>query len=129
MPAVVLTNICTLLGLVNGAAGTAVGIAIDPTAQFFEIDDLYTLCTKPPACILFKPDRLRPTVFQDLQPSVIPVFPLERSVTLKGYSVRRKQIPKCPAFCLTDRHLQLQSSTLKMTLPYEDKIVTGSIAQ
>jgi hypothetical protein len=31
MPAVVLTNTCTLLGLVNGAAGTAVGVVIDPT--------------------------------------------------------------------------------------------------
>jgi hypothetical protein len=30
MPAVVLTNICTPLGLVNGAAGIAVGIVIDP---------------------------------------------------------------------------------------------------
>lgn len=31
MPAVVLTNICTVLGLVNGATGTAVGIVIDQT--------------------------------------------------------------------------------------------------
>jgi hypothetical protein len=30
MPAAILTNICTLLGLVNGAAGTAVGIVVDP---------------------------------------------------------------------------------------------------
>lgn len=31
MPSAMLTNICTLLGLVNGAAGTAVGIVVDPT--------------------------------------------------------------------------------------------------
>jgi hypothetical protein len=33
MPAVVLTNICTPLGLVNGAAGTAVGVVVDPTGK------------------------------------------------------------------------------------------------
>ncbi|KAI3286470.1 hypothetical protein DTO002I6_8141 [Penicillium roqueforti] len=110
MPAVVLTNICTLLGLVNGAAGTAVGIVVDQTAEFFQIDDLYIMCTKPPACILFKPGRPRPTAFQDLEPSVLPVFPLERSITLKGYSVRRTQVPMCPAFSLTD--YKVQGSTL-----------------
>ncbi|OKO94694.1 ATP-dependent DNA helicase pfh1 [Penicillium subrubescens] len=110
MPAVILTNICTLLGLVNGAAGTAVGIVVDQTAEFFQIDDLYIMCTKPPACILFKPDRPKPTAFQDLEPSILPVFPLERSITLKGYSVRRKQVPMCPAYCLTD--YKVQGSTL-----------------
>jgi hypothetical protein len=64
------------------------------------------MCTKPPACILFKPDRQKPAEFQDLESSVIPVFPLERSITLKGYSVRRKQVPMCPAFCLTDYKVQ-----------------------
>jgi hypothetical protein len=33
MPSAMLTNICTLLGLVNGAAGTAVGIVVDPTGR------------------------------------------------------------------------------------------------
>lgn len=33
MPAVVLTNVCTLLGLVNGAAGMAVEVAIDLTGK------------------------------------------------------------------------------------------------
>lgn len=28
------------------------------------------------------------------------------SITVKGYSVRRKQIPICPAFCLTDYKIQ-----------------------
>jgi hypothetical protein len=66
-----------------------------PPADFFDIDELYIMCTKPIACISFKPDRPRPTGFQDLEPSVIPVFPLEQSIPLKGYSVRRKQVPKC----------------------------------
>jgi hypothetical protein len=33
MPAAVLTNICTPLGLVNGASGTAVGVLIDPASK------------------------------------------------------------------------------------------------
>jgi hypothetical protein len=31
MPSAMLTNICTLLGLVNGAMGTAIGVMVDPT--------------------------------------------------------------------------------------------------
>jgi hypothetical protein len=34
MPAVILTNICTPLGLVNGGSGTAIGIVVDPTGRF-----------------------------------------------------------------------------------------------
>jgi hypothetical protein len=34
MPAVILTNICTPLGLVNGASGVAIGIVVDPTGAF-----------------------------------------------------------------------------------------------
>jgi hypothetical protein len=68
------------------------------------------MCTKLPACILLKPDKARATGFEDLEPSVMPVFPLERSITLKGYSVRRKQIPICLSFSLTD--YKVQGSTL-----------------
>lgn len=34
MPAVILTNICTPLGLVNGASGVAIGIVVDATGGF-----------------------------------------------------------------------------------------------
>lgn len=34
MPAVILTNICTPLSLVNGASGIAIGIVVDPTGRF-----------------------------------------------------------------------------------------------
>jgi len=47
---------------------------------------------------------------RDLDAKVIPVFPLERSITVKGYSVRRRQVPMCPAFSLTD--YKVQGSTL-----------------
>lgn len=128
MPSVILTNICTRLGLVNGATRTAVGIVVDPasesssfahkrqaqyltiSAEFYEIDDLYILCTKPPACVLFKQNKSSAPAFEGLEPAIIPVFPLERSITVKCYSVRRKQVPMCPAFCLTD--YKVQGSTL-----------------
>jgi len=113
MPTVILTNICTALGQVNGARGTAVGIVVDPTgrspycevarahltllqlAEFYEMDDLYILCTKPPAYNLVKPHRSKLSEFEDVDATVMPVFPLERSITLKGYSVRRRQVPMC----------------------------------
>ncbi|PVH70432.1 hypothetical protein DL98DRAFT_597821 [Cadophora sp. DSE1049] len=39
MPAILLTNICTALGQVNSARGIASGIVVNPTAEFFEMDD------------------------------------------------------------------------------------------
>ncbi|KFZ23650.1 hypothetical protein V502_01866 [Pseudogymnoascus sp. VKM F-4520 (FW-2644)] len=48
--------------------------------------------------------------FSDLEPAIIPVFPFEKSITLKNYSVRWKQVPMCPAFSLTD--YKVQGSTL-----------------
>src|SRR3954454_1912224 len=74
------------------------------------MDDLYILCTKPPACVLFRRKNSKHSKFEDLEDKVIPVFPLERSITIKGYSVRRKQVPMCPAFSLTD--YKVQGSTL-----------------
>ena len=72
--------------------------------------DLYILCTKPPACVLFQRENSKHSKFEDIEAKVIPVFPLERSITIKGYSVRRKQVPMCPAFSLTD--YKVQGSTL-----------------
>jgi hypothetical protein len=81
-----------------------------PLAEFFEMDDLYVLCTKPPACVLFQRDNLEHSKFEGLDAKIIPVFPLERSITVKGHSVRRTQVPMCPAFSLTD--YKVQGSTL-----------------
>ena len=74
------------------------------------MDDLYILCTKPPACVLFQRDNSEHSKFDGLDVKIIPVFPLERSITVKGHSVRRKQVPMCPAFSLTD--YKVQASTL-----------------
>jgi hypothetical protein len=75
-------------------------------AGFHELDDLYIFCTKPPACLLFKPNRSKSVPFGSLDEDILPIFPFEASITVKGYSVRRKQIPICPAFCLTDYKIQ-----------------------
>lgn len=39
---------------------------------------------------------------------------MERSIAVKGVSVRRKQVPICPAFCLTD--YKVQGSTLSVAI-------------
>ncbi|KAL3482802.1 hypothetical protein BJX62DRAFT_231438 [Aspergillus germanicus] len=47
-----LTNINTPAGLVNGATGTAVGVVLDPTgkpAELYILNDHYVFCNKPPA--------------------------------------------------------------------------------
>jgi hypothetical protein len=40
MPAILLTNICTALGQVNGARGIASGIVVDPTGSLSTVDDM-----------------------------------------------------------------------------------------
>ena len=74
------------------------------------MSDLYTLCTKPPACVLFQQENSKSLAFEGLDATVAPVFPAERSISIKGFSVRRRQVPICPAFCLTD--YKVQSLTL-----------------
>ncbi|KAJ5198759.1 uncharacterized protein N7498_007876 [Penicillium cinerascens] len=114
MPTMLLTNICTPAGLVNGATGEAVGVVVDPDADFHELDELYTFCTKPPACLLFKPSRSKSISLPSLSENVLPIFPLEASITVKGFSVRRRQVPICPAFCLTD--YKIQGTTLESAI-------------
>jgi hypothetical protein len=75
------------------------------------MDDLYILCTKPPACVLFQQEKSKSVAFEGLEATVAPVFPEERSISIKGFSVRRRQVPICPAFCLTD--YKVQSLTLQ----------------
>jgi hypothetical protein len=37
MPAMILSNICTLLGQVNGATGAATGTVVDPTGTLLSV--------------------------------------------------------------------------------------------
>jgi hypothetical protein len=123
----------TQVGHVNGARGivSRIQVVLDPTgmsfhlssniyiiadlttlAKFFELDDLYVLCTKRPTCVLFQQDNPKHnTAFEGLEAHITPVFPITRSIKIKGYSVRRKQVPMCAAFCMTD--YKIQGSTLK----------------
>jgi hypothetical protein len=71
MPAVVLTNICTLLGLVNGAAGTAIGIVVDPTGRFVSPVNSRKPNRFMPAC---KPNFLKSTTSIPFAPNHLPAF-------------------------------------------------------
>lgn len=64
-----------------------------PLADFYEIDDLYILCTKPPACVLIEQHRSAASVFEGLAPAIVPVFPLERSITVKGPQETSPYVP------------------------------------
>ncbi|KAF5854721.1 hypothetical protein ETB97_000391, partial [Aspergillus alliaceus] len=101
-PIAVLASICNHLGLVNGATGAALNLN--------EINDLYTSYTNHPR-VLFRSYKPNLTTFTDLEPTVMPVIPFERSITVKVYSVRWKQVPLCPAFCLTDYKVQRSTPT------------------
>jgi hypothetical protein len=80
MPAMVLTNISTPVNMTY--------LSNPHAAEFHELDDLQILCTKPPACLLFKPNQPKAIQFYSLSWDILPIFPLKTSVTIKGYSVR-----------------------------------------
>ena len=75
------------------------------------IDGLDILCTKSLACVLFQRDNSAHPKFDVLDAKITPVFPLERSIIVKGHSVRRIQVLTWPAFSLADYKVQV--STLK----------------
>ena len=64
--------------------------------------------------VLFCQEDSKTSKFQDLEADIIPVFPLERSITIKGHSIRRKQVPMCLVFSLID--YKVQGSTLTTTI-------------
>ncbi|KAN0068442.1 hypothetical protein V8E54_013638 [Elaphomyces granulatus] len=109
MPCMVLANISSILGLVNGSRGTAARIIVDAETQFFPIHGMHVMCTKPPRCVLFRPLRSRASNFEGLEDGIVPIFPIERSITIKNNSIRRKQVPMCAAFCVTDYKAQGQT--------------------
>jgi len=137
MPCMVLANISCVSELVNGSRETARGIIVDLegkfnvlcgqrqhwssrannsqrfTVEFFPIDDLHVLCTKPPRCVLFCGNRPQASGFHNLEDGIVPVFPIQRSVTIKNHSItRRKQVPMCVAFSLTDYKAQFSEGVV-----------------
>lgn len=128
MPAMILSNISTPLGIVNGAQGRVVDVIANPNskhlmyrkyylhemkliliiAEICRLDSLYTLCTHPPTCVLFEPYGQTNIIFPGLAPNVIPVFGTNNSVTVRvqNMSISRHQIPLTPAWAITDYKVQ-----------------------
>jgi hypothetical protein len=146
MPCMILANMCSTLGLVNGARGSAVEVILDPNgrpipvstsaiavfpntivsiAELFALDDIHILCTKPPRCVLFRPFRPRKHSFDGLDEDLIPVFPITRSITIKNSSIRRTQVPMCAAFSLTDYKVQGQTLTEAVLDLKDDSSIGG----
>jgi hypothetical protein len=58
--------------------------------------------------VCLTPSESKPEArFTSLEDSSIPVFPIERSI--KNHSIRRRQVPVCAAFSLTDYETQGQT--------------------
>ena len=56
-------------------------------AEFFPIDDIHIMCSKPPQCFLSRRLRIRNVnaTFSGLG-GVTPVFPIDRSIRIKDFS-------------------------------------------
>jgi hypothetical protein len=56
-------------------------------AELYTLNNHYVFCNKPLVCLLFKPDCPKLISLQSLDSNILPIFPLEASLSLKGYSV------------------------------------------
>src|SRR5882762_11996304 len=77
-----------------------VSLTLSLLAQFFDYCNNTTFCTKPPKCILFRPDN---PAFHDLDTNIFPIFLIERSVRIKNFSVCCRQVPARPSVSQTTR--------------------------
>src|ERR1700740_1762739 len=77
--------------------------------SLFPIDCMHVMCTKPPRYVLFRPLRPRASSFEAVEDGIVPIFPIERSITIKNNSIRRKQVPMCAAFRVPDYKAQGQA--------------------
>ncbi|KAE9362582.1 hypothetical protein N431DRAFT_499259 [Stipitochalara longipes BDJ] len=108
MPFMLLANVGTKAGLSNGKMGKAVDVIMDDTAQIFELDDRYVLCSKPPVCILVDFGEPCGLQYPELPAHLQPIFQYPSGGTMNDLStkdeglVQRQQIPGTPAFSITD---------------------------
>jgi len=77
-------------------------------ATFFELDDRYILCNKPPICVLVDFGEPCGLQYPGLPTNLQPIFQYSSSGRMKDLqskveaSVQRQQIPGTPAFAITD---------------------------
>jgi hypothetical protein len=103
MPVMLLHNVYTEGGLVNGLRGTAVGVVHDPNAKMVEVGGPYILCDRPPRCVLVRHDNPTGLDLPQLEPTITPVFPIpcSNSKKTRGLSIQRTQIPLTIGWCIT----------------------------
>ncbi|OXV06893.1 hypothetical protein Egran_05340, partial [Elaphomyces granulatus] len=91
------------------------------SSQFFDYCNNTTFCTKPPKCILFRPDN---PAFHDLDTNIFPIFLIERSVRIKNFSVCCRQVPMCVSQTTRykERHCQWQLLTSETMVHIEDRV-------
>lgn len=122
MPVILLHNVKTSSGLVNGMIATAERAILDTNvkgrctpascieinsvaATWIELDDLYTLCTSPLSCLLVRPTHNHNLSFSSLPETLVPILPIEMTGTIPEMSnlpFRRYQIPVTLGFAITD---------------------------
>ena len=120
MPAGLLANQCTPLGIVNGARVVVYGFVPYPDstlllyyqesrcrrlATFQRLDIHTVLCSHPPRCVLLQRRTRLQKSFPELPDDVFP------TLKLPGLKVTRNQIPLTPGFAVTD--YKVQGATFK----------------
>lgn len=105
MPVMVLDNISTKTGIVNGLLGTASKIYLAANSRCFPIGDRYILVDRPPATMLITISRDLPRSFSGLAANEVPIFPTNSY----GLGIIRTQLPVTPAFSITDYKSQGQT--------------------
>ena len=108
-------NIYTDLGIVNGKEGRAVGVTLDPLAEVVHGGNNIYVVSQPPLCVYVEIECSRFEQLRGLGKNIFPVTPKKMAMMVKlrnGHtgnkptSIRRMQVPCCPAFTIMYFHSQ-----------------------
>lgn len=72
------------------------------------------LCSRLPICVLLQRPKKSTSLFPYLPNDIFPVFPTKSTLTIRGISVSRLQIPMTPGFAVTD--YKIQGATFRSAL-------------
>jgi len=116
IPIVINQNLYTSLGIVNGKEPIGVYVVIGESAKVYSVGHNVWIVDSPPKCLLVQIQDPKFTPMQGLPEGVLPISPPSFGVQVpipsmtsnqqKRISIRRRQLPCCAGFAITDYRSQ-----------------------
>jgi len=110
MPIVINQNLYTLLSISNGNEAIGGDVVIDESAKVYLVDHNVWIVDSPSKCLHVQIQDPKFTPMEGLPEGILPYFqvptPSMTSNQQKHISIRRRQLPCCAGFGITDYRSQ-----------------------